>query len=217
MHSLSEENYLKAIYQLSLSGESKVTPTAIAESLRNNPASVIDMLKKLSDKKLITYNKVKGAKLSDKGNKAAIDIVRKHRLWEEFLVQKLGYSWDVVHDIAEQLEHVHEDDLANRLDKFLGYPEYDPHGDPIPKANGQTAKTFKTMLGEIGEGKNCTVVAVKDTSSEFLKYLQKLNIGIGTKLKVIEKIGFDESIIILVDKNHKTTISKKFGESILVD
>jgi len=216
-HSLSEENYLKAIYSISLRNESKVTPTAIAEALGNNPASVIDMLKKLGDKKLISYNKVKGAKLTDKGNKAAIDIVRKHRLWEEFLVEKLGYSWDVVHDIAEQLEHVHYPDLADKLDKFLGYPEYDPHGDPIPKANGQTAKTFKTLLGEIEEGKTCQVVAVKDTSSEFLKYLQKLNIGIGTKLKVLEKIGFDESLVISIDKNHKTTISKKFGESILVD
>ncbi len=217
MHSLSEENYLKAIYRLSLPGENKVTPTAIAEALGNNPASVIDMLKKLSDKKLITYNKIKGAKLSDKGNKAAIDIVRKHRLWEEFLVQKLGYSWDVVHDIAEQLEHVHYLDLADKLDKFLGFPKYDPHGDPIPKANGQIANVFKTLLGEITVGKNCQVVAVKDTSSEFLKYLQKLNIGIGTKLKVVENIPFDESIVILIDKKHKTTISKKFGQSILVD
>lgn len=217
MRSYSEENYLKAIYGLSLASKDKVSPTAIADSLGNNPASVIDMLKKLGDKKLVIYNKTKGAKLTEKGSKAAIDIVRKHRLWEEFLVQKLEYSWDVVHDIAEQLEHVHYDDLAERLDKFLGYPQYDPHGDPIPKANGQSAKAFKTLLCEIEEGKFCTVAAVKDTSSEFLKYLQKLNIGIGTRLKIAEKIAFDESMVILIDKNHKTTVSKKFGESVLVD
>src|ERR1700722_4466455 len=137
MHTLSEENYLKVVYYLSLKEGEKISPTAIAESLDNNPASVIDMIKKLSDKKLIQYEKSKGVKLTEKGKKTALSIVRNHRLWEVFLLEKLGYAWDEVHDMAEQLEHIHHPGLADRLDKFLGFPQYDPHGDPIPKSNGK--------------------------------------------------------------------------------
>jgi DtxR family Mn-dependent transcriptional regulator len=216
MHTFSEENYLRAIYQLGLEGDTKISPTSIAENLKNNPASVVDMLKKLSEKKLITYDKKKGAKLTEKGAKTAMDIVRKHRLWEVFLLEKLGYSWDVVHDIAEQMEHVHNDELADKLDKFLGYPDYDPHGDPIPKANGKIANAFRTTLLEADEGDNCHVVAVKDTSSEFLQYLQKLGIGIGTRLKILEKISFDSSMVIQIGKGDKVNVSKKFGENVLV-
>jgi DtxR family Mn-dependent transcriptional regulator len=217
MPSLSEENYLKAIYSLSQSNEGKISLTAIAESLGNNPVSVIDMLRKLGDKKLLIYDKKKGAKLTEKGHKTAIDVVRKHRLWESFLVEKLGYGWDKVHEIAEQLEHVHDTELANRLEKFLGYPEFDPHGDPIPKANGKIARISKTQLSEIDSGKSCFVTAVKNTSSEFLQYLQKLEIGIGTRIKVVEKIPFDESVVIQIEKGSKTTISKKLSQSILVE
>jgi DtxR family Mn-dependent transcriptional regulator len=217
MHSLSEENYLKVIYTLSQDDRDKVTPTAIAEAMGNNPVSVIDMLRKLGEKKLIRYNKKQGAKLTEKGYKAAVAVVRRHRLWEAFLSEKLGYGWEAVHDIAEQLEHVHDEELADRLDKFLGYPEFDPHGDPIPKANGKMAHTSKTHLADIAEGKTCRVVAVKDTSPEFLQYLKKLSINIGTLLKVTEKIGFDESLVIQVEKGKQTTISKKFGQSILVE
>ncbi len=217
MPSLSEENYLKTIYSLAQADTGKISLTAIAEALGNNPVSVIDMLRKLSGKKLISYDKKKGAKLSEKGTKAAVDIVRKHRLWESFLSEKLGYGWEAVHDIAEQLEHVHDSELADRLDKFLGYPEFDPHGDPIPKANGKVAPTSKTLLFDIHPDKNCRVAAVKDTSGEFLQYLKKLSINIGTKLKVIEKISFGESLVIQIEKGKKTTISKKFSQSILVD
>src|SRR6266850_2137064 len=132
MPSFSEENYLKSIYHLSCQSEGKVSVKSIADALGNNPASIIDMIKKLRSKKLIQYDKVKGARLTSKGQDAAILTVRKHRLWEVFLKEKLGYTWDEVHDIAEQLEHIHQNDLADRLDKFLGFPEFDPHGDPIP-------------------------------------------------------------------------------------
>ena len=216
MQSFSEENYLKTIYHLGLKGSDKVSPTAIAEALKNNPASVVDMLKKLSDKKLINYDKKKGARLTEKGIKAAADIVRKHRLWEVFLLQKLDYSWDEIHDIAEQMEHVHHKELADRLDKFLGYPDFDPHGDPIPKANGKMAQTFKTTLFEVEAGKKYRVLAVKDTSPEFLQYLQKLGITIGSKLKVLEKIAFDGSMVIQPAKGDKVNVSRKFGESVLV-
>lgn len=215
MQTLSEENYLKIIYNLYKEGVTKITPTAIAEALSNNPASVVDMIKKLVEKDLVQYEKSKGAKLTEKGKLIAISIVRKHRLWEAFLLEKLDYGWDEVHDIAEQLEHVHHPELADRLDKFLGYPQYDPHGDPIPKANGETAATYKTTLSEVGEGSTCTVVGVKDTSPSFLQYLKKLDIGIGTKITLMEKIPFDNSMIILVN-NEKTTVSKMFAENLVM-
>lgn len=215
MHSLSEENYLKTIYLLG-DGGAKISPTAIADILHNNPASVIDMLKKLTEKKLIIYDKKKGARLTNSGVKAATEIVRKHRLWEVFLLEKLGYKWDEIHNIAEQLEHVGTSELADRLEKFLGYPDYDPHGDPIPKADGKIAVAFKTMLGEVEIGKQYSVVAVKDTSAEFLNYLQKLGIGISTRIKVIEKIPFDGSLVVQIGKSMNTTISNKFAENVLV-
>jgi DtxR family Mn-dependent transcriptional regulator len=216
MQTLSEENYLKIIYNFDKEGLKKITPTAIAEALNNNPASVVDMLRKLVEKKLLQYEKSKGVKLTEKGRNIAVLIVRKHRLWEAFLLEKLGYGWDEVHDIAEQLEHVRHPDLADRLDKFLGFPQYDPHGDPIPKANGETAVTYKTLLAEIDEGKACRVVAVKDTSSAFLQYLRKLDIGIGTKITLVEKIPFDGSMVISIGKNEKTTVSKVFADNLLV-
>ncbi len=217
MQSLTEENYLKAIYRLSQQGNQKITPTLIAEEISVNAASVIDMIKKLSEKKLISYDKVKGAKLLDKGNKAALSIIRNHRLWEVFLLEKLGYSWDVVHEIAEQLEHIKHHELADRLDNFLGNPQYDPHGDPIPKSNGEMPNAVKTLLSEIEIGKTYRVAAVKDTSTVFLQYLLQLSVSIGTKIKVIDKIPFDGSMIIQIGKDTKTTVSKKFAESLLVD
>ncbi len=216
MQTLSEENYLKAIYNLDKQGLKKITPTAISEALNNNPASVVDMLRKLVEKKLLQYEKSKGVKLTEKGRNIAILIVRKHRLWEVFLLEKLGYGWEEVHEMAEQLEHVQHAELADRLDKFLGFPEYDPHGDPIPKANGETAVTYKTVLAEIPEGGSCRVVAVKDTSPAFLQYLKKLDIGIGTKITMIEKIPFDSSVIIKLGKSNTTTVSRVFAENLVV-
>ena len=204
------------IYRLVMTGAEKISLTLIAEALSNNPASVVDMLKKLVDKKLIQYEKTKGVKLTDKGKKTAIQVVRKHRLWEVFLLEKLGYAWDEVHDIAEQLEHIQGPDLADKLDKFLGFPQYDPHGDPIPKANGEMAITYKTTLAEVADGKTCQVAGVKDTNPQFLQYLKKLDIGIGTKITFVEKIPFDNSIVIMIGKGSKTTVSKVFAENLLV-
>jgi DtxR family Mn-dependent transcriptional regulator len=217
MHTLTEENYLKAIFRISQNADVKITPTAIAEMLKNNPASVIDMIKKLSDKKLIDYDKREGVKLTESGLNDAIQIVRKHRLWEVFLLEKLNYNWDEIHDIAEELEHIQDDTLADRLDKFLGFPEYDPHGDPIPKANGKVPKSFSVTLANVKDGATCRVAAVKDTSSTFLQYLLKLNIGIGTSIRLVEKIPFDNSLVISIGGKEKTTVSQKFGENILVD
>lgn len=216
MNSLTEENYLKAIYRLSQKGSDKITPTALAVEMSINAASVVDMIKKLSDKKHISYDKKKGAKLTVQGNKTALDIVRKHRLWEVFLQEKLGYSWDVVHEIAEQLEHIKHEELVDRLDTFLGKPEYDPHGDPIPNAKGEIPSVANTLLSVIEEGKICKVNAVKDTSAVFLQYLEQLSIKIGTKIKVLEKIPFDGSMIIQIGKDTKITVSNKLAENLIV-
>ncbi len=217
MPTLSEENYLKTIYHLSRQSANKISVTSIADGLSNNPASVIDMLKKLTAKKLIQYDKFKGAKLTEKGLKTALFVVRKHRLWEVFLEEKLGYNWDEIHEIAEQMEHIKDEKLVERLDKFLGFPEYDPHGDPIPKSNGELPNAVKTLLSEIEVGKTCRVAAVKDTSTIFLQYLLQLKVSIGTKVKVIDKIVFDGSMNIQIGKDIKTMVSKKFAESLLVE
>ncbi|TWI96635.1 DtxR family iron (metal) dependent repressor [Mucilaginibacter frigoritolerans] len=217
MYTLSEENYLKAIYRLSQEKGQKITPKAISDVLGNNPASVVDMIRKLVEKELIDYDKKKGVHLTTQGQKNAVLIVRRHRLWEVFLLEKLGYQWDEIHAIAEELEHIKDDTLADRLDKFLEFPEYDPHGDPIPKANGKVPKSYSVTLANLKEGTICRVAAVRDTSSTFLQYLLKLDIGIGTTIQLIEKIPFDGSLVISIGSNDKTTVSQKFGESILVD
>ncbi|RYZ97298.1 MAG: metal-dependent transcriptional regulator, partial [Sphingobacteriaceae bacterium] len=208
---------LKAIYRLSQDEGVKITPTAIAESLGNNPASVVDMIRKLTDKQLIDYNKKTGVILTSQGQKDAILIVRRHRLWEVFLLEKLGYHWDEIHDIAEELEHINDTTLADRLEKFLDFPEYDPHGDPIPKANGKMAKPYSVTLADMKPGTTCRVAAVRDTSSSFLQYLLKLDIGIGTTIALHEKITFDNSLVISINSKDNTTVSQKFGENILVE
>jgi len=217
MYTLSEENYLKAIYRLAQEKDHKITPKSISDAIGNNPASVVDMIRKLAEKELIEYDKKKGVRLTVHGQKTAILIVRRHRLWEVFLLQKLGYEWDEIHAIAEELEHINDATLADRLDKFLGFPEYDPHGDPIPKANGKVPRSYSVSLANLKEGSTCRVAAVRDTGSSFLQYLLKLEIGIGTTIQLIEKIPFDSSLVITINGKDKTTVSQKFGENILVD
>ncbi|QHS55077.1 metal-dependent transcriptional regulator [Mucilaginibacter sp. 14171R-50] len=217
MHTLSEQNYLKCIYRLGQDKGKKITPTAIAALLGNSPASVVDMIRKLADKHLIVYDKRKGVELTETGHKHAALIVRRHRLWEVFLMEKLGYHWDEIHDIAEELEHINDASLADRLDKFLGFPEYDPHGDPIPQADGKIPKQHATTLVNAPAGCNCRVVGVKDSSAQFLQYLLKLEIKIGTIIRVIERIPFDGSLTICIDEKDQKTVSQKFSESILVD
>jgi DtxR family Mn-dependent transcriptional regulator len=217
MNTFSEENYLKSIFRLSQMAEvKKISTSGIAESLGNNPASVVDMIRKLTDKQLIGYDKKKGVKLTPQGLKDAIQIVRRHRLWEVFLLEKLGYRWDEIHDIAEELEHIKSPDLADRLEQFLQFPEYDPHGDPIPKANGKMAKTFSASLADGKVGSTYRVAAVRDTSSSFLQYLHKLEISIGTQIRLVEQITFDQSLVISINNAEPTTVSSKFGENILI-
>ena len=171
MYSLSEENYLKAIFHLQKHSKAGVSTNALAEEMQTKASSVTDMVKKLSDKDLVVYKKYQGVYLSETGLKTALQIVRKHRLWEVFLVEKLNFTWDEVHDIAEELEHIKSEKLISELDKFLDYPQRDPHGDPIPDAEGNFQVSNKTLLSNLKKGEIGTLVGVKDSSTEFLKYL----------------------------------------------
>lgn len=215
--SYTEENYLKAIYALSERRELFETSTnEIAERINTKPPTVSDMVRKLAQKKFVTFEKYKKVQLTKSGKQAAIHIIRKHRLWEVFLHEKLQFAWDEVHDVAEQLEHIHSEELILRLEKFLGFPKSDPHGDPIPSANGELSKSMSTILFDVQAGKTCQVVGVKDSTSPFLQYLQQLNIAIGTKIKVLEKIAFDGSVTISLKKGQQLSVSKKFSENLLV-
>lgn len=199
MVTFSEENYLKAIYHISRHGSISVSTSAISEKIETKASSVTDMLKKLSEKGFVNYKKYQGVTLTDKGKLAAANVIRKHRLWEVFLVDKLNFSWDEVHDVAEQLEHIKSEKLIDELDAFLNFPTEDPHGDPIPNKEGQIKKTEKIILAQANVGDHCLCVGVKDSSAEYLKYLNKHNIALGSDLKVIAKETFDNSMTIRVD------------------
>jgi DtxR family Mn-dependent transcriptional regulator len=211
----SEENYLKTIYHLTIISDSEISTNAIAEKMETKASSVTDMLKKLAEKDLVDYKKYQGVSLTEKGKLSAKMIVRKHRLWEVFLVEKLDFSWDEVHDIAEQLEHIKSEKLINKLDDFLGNPTEDPHGDPIPDVNGRIIKIEKQLLSELHENQIGICVGVKDTSSEFLKYLDKQGIALGSKIEIITKESFDLSLKIKVD-NKDLTISNKIASNLFV-
>lgn len=194
----SEENYLKAIYHLGKQGHMLVSTNAIAEKMQTKASSATDMIKKLAEKELVNYKRYQGVTLTDNGRLTAAIIVRKHRLWEVFLVEKLNFSWDEVHDVAEQLEHIKSEKLINELDAFLGFPSEDPHGDPIPDQEGNIKKSDKILLSKVAIGERCICVGVKDSSSPFLKYLDQNKIALGTELTVLSKEAFDNSMRITI-------------------
>lgn len=211
----SEENYLKTIYHLTNLLDAEISTNAIAEKIETKASSVTDMLKKLAEKNLVNYKKYQGVSLTDEGLHSAKMIVRKHRLWEVFLVDKLDFPWDEVHDIAEQLEHIKSEKLINKLDEFLNFPTEDPHGDPIPNAEGQIIKVEKQLLSELTEKQAGVCVGVKDTSSEFLQYLDKQEIALGSKIEVMSKESFDLSLKIKVG-NKELMISNKIAANLFV-
>jgi DtxR family Mn-dependent transcriptional regulator len=215
MNSFTEENYLKAIYKL-LENETVVTTNAIAEKMSTKAASVTDMLKKLSDKKMINYQKYQGVSLTNKGEKVALMIIRKHRLWEMFLVEKLSFKWDEVHDVAEQLEHIDSDKLIAQIDKFLNYPKFDPHGDPIPDVNGKFQIQKSVLLSTLKLNEQGVMTGVVDHSSAFLQYLDKCGIVLGNDIKIKEVIAFDKSLQITVNKKNTLFISNEVAKNILV-
>lgn len=211
----SEENYLKTIYHLTTNSDAEISTNAIAEMMMTKASSVTDMLKKLAEKDLVNYKKYQGVSLTDKGKLAAKMIVRKHRLWEVFLVEKLDFPWDEVHDIAEQLEHIKSDQLIDKLDDFLGNPTEDPHGDPIPDAKGKIIKVEKLLLSELNENQIGICVGVKDSSPEFLKYLDKNKIALGVSVKVNSIEAFDLSFNVKINEID-FMISNKIAENIFV-
>lgn len=215
MLTYSEENYLKTIYHLSLFQKKGVATNAIATRIETKASSVTDMIKKLNDKKLIEYQKYQGVTLTESGLMAAKMIVRKHRLWEVFLVEKLGFSWDEVHDVAEELEHIKSDKLINKLDAYLGYPTEDPHGDPIPNAKGEIKTINKLLLSDVKKNIKCICVGVKDSSSSFLQYLDKQHMSLGTEIEVLDIEVFDQSYLVRIN-GVEVTISKKIASNLFV-
>ncbi|MDP5093560.1 MAG: metal-dependent transcriptional regulator [Polaribacter sp.] len=215
MFSQSEENYLKAIFHLTTAEKKGISTNAIAEKLATKPSSVTDMIRKLSDKKVVSYKKYYGVALTNSGRKIAANIVRKHRLWEVFLVEKLQFSWDEVHDVAEQLEHIQSPKLIQQLDHFLGFPTQDPHGDPIPDQNGNLKTIEKRLLSSLVKNEVGVCIGVDDSSSEFLQFLDKRGITLGKQIKVLEKEAFDDSLIIEINQQ-KMTISKKIANNLYI-
>ncbi len=194
----SEENYLKAIFHLARKGASAVTTSAIAEQMDTKPSSVTDMVKRLAEKGMVNYRKYQGVSLTKMGRKAALSIIRKHRLWEVFLVEKMDFAWDEVHEVAEQLEHIKSEKLIDQLDKLLGFPRYDPHGDLIPSKDGEFDETAKRLLTEIPLKSTGICVGVRDSSVPFLKFLDKNNIALGNEITVLDKEEFDGSLHIQI-------------------
>lgn len=216
--SFTEENYLKAIYALShLHNQAEVSTNQISEHLNNKAASVTDMLKRLSEKKYIDYKPYKGVKLTEKGKKAAVKIVRKHRLWEVFLVEKLNFKWDEVHDIAEQLEHIDSDELIEKLDVFLGKPKADPHGDPIPDASGKFYIQKSITLSSAKPKQNLIVTGVTDHSTGFLQFLSNSGLGLGEAVKINMVNEYDNSLSVKLKKNKVLFLSNKVASNILVE
>ncbi|MBK7762083.1 MAG: metal-dependent transcriptional regulator [Bacteroidetes bacterium] len=216
MLSNTEENYLKTLLKLIFEDEHETAGTnKIAELLMVKPATVSDMLKKLKAKELVEYEKYGKINLTETGRKKALEIVRKHRLWETFLYEKLEFTWDEVHEVAEQLEHIQSTKLIDKLDKYLNFPQFDPHGDPIPNPQGEFTVQETKKLSSIEVGRGCKMVAVKDNSSTFLQYVVKVGLGINQQIRIVSKQEFDDLIEIEVN-GMKSMVSQKFAENIYV-
>ena len=212
----TEENYLKAVWKLSFGKREAVNTNAIATHLNTTAASVTDMLKRLGEKKMVVYERYKGVKLTDDGRKSAVGLVRRHRLWEVFLVEKLGLRWDEVHDIAEELEHIQSEKLIKQLDNFLGKPTADPHGDPIPDEHGVFAETDSVLLSTLQSGETATIMGVDEHSTAFLQYLDAQYLVIGTKIKILELYKYDNSMKIMILEGNEVVISQKVTQNLLV-
>ncbi|MGB3005801.1 MAG: metal-dependent transcriptional regulator [Chitinophagaceae bacterium] len=216
MLTYTEENYLKSLLKITFdNGSEEVGTNELANILVVKPATVNDMLKKLKEKGLVDYEKYGKITLTTEGKKNAIEVLRKHRLWETFLFEKFEFSWDEIHEVAEQLEHIQSTKLIDKLDKFLDYPEFDPHGDPIPNKKGEIKVHFKKTLADVGVGNSCRMVAVKENSSSFLQYVVKVGLGINNEIKVLSKQEYDALLLIEVN-GVKSSVSQKFAENIFV-
>ena len=215
MFTSSEENYLKAIYHLGLAAEKGVSTNAIAKKLETKASSVTDMIKKLADKNVLIYQKYQGVTLTKEGKRTAALIIRKHRLWEVFLVEKLNFNWDEVHDVAEQLEHIKSPKLIDEIDALLGFPTVDPHGDPIPDKEGEITIRKKVKLAKLKEGNTSVLLAVRDSSDDFLRYLNKKRIAIGNTIEVVSIEPFDNSVLVRIN-GQEIQITNEVAENLLV-
>ncbi|MCB9230850.1 MAG: metal-dependent transcriptional regulator [Bacteroidia bacterium] len=215
MSTFTEENYLKAIYKLGHRGEDWVSTNSLAEILNTKASSVTDMVKKLAEKDFVNYKPYTGVNLTAKGLEIAVGTIRKHRLWEVFLVERLDFKWDEVHEIAEELEHINSDELVLRLEKFLGYPKYDPHGDPIPDRNGKVLHHKNRVLSDLKINEEAIIVGVKEHAPSFLQYLEKHNLLLGTRIKVRNKFEFDHSLVVEV-KGIENTVSHQVAKNLYV-
>lgn len=217
MLSFTEENYLKALVQLSVfKGQTdEIGVNALASSLNVKPATVSDMVRKLKDKSLVNYKKYGKITLTSSGKFEGMMVIRRHRLWETFLHDKLSFSWDEVHELAEELEHIHSDKLINKLDSFLEFPEFDPHGDAIPNEKGEIALPFRIKLSQIDVGKSCRIIAVKDNSTKFLQHVDQLGLKINDVIEVLKKEEFDELMTIQY-KGKTNVVSPLFTDNIYV-
>ena len=214
--SIAEENYIKSIYHLQQYTES-VTTNALADHIKTKPASVTDMLKKLQLKNLLNYNPYKGFRLSKEGNKSALNIIRRHRLWEYFLVNQLQFNWEEVHDVAEQLEHVISRKLVDKLDAFLGYPKFDPHGDPIPDGNGKINYQQQMPLVNLPLNTIAIITSVQNQSSDLLAFLSNRDMHIGTKVEVKQKLNFDNSLEVKIKNKQSFHVSEQVANAIQVN
>lgn len=214
-YSTSEENYIKSIFHLQ-GDNNTVSTNALARELNTRPASVTEMLKKLKTKKIVHYQAYQGFKLSNEGKKVALDIIRRHRLWEFFLSEKLKFSWDEVHEVAEELEHVSNKKLIDRLDEFLEFPRFDPHGDPIPDSSGKMISSNQVMLVDLPLNKITEVCNVGNQSVEMLELLKHNKISIGTRVEVKKKFEFDHSLEIKIKQSPPIIISEQLAKNIFV-
>ncbi len=216
MQSFTEENYLKTIYYLATRQQGEVSTNALAEMTATKAASVTDMLRKLADKQLIHYKKYQGVRLTDEGERLALQVIRRHRLWEVFLVEKLGFGWEQVHEIAEELEHIRSEELVSRLDAYLGHPQFDPHGDPIPTPAGQMPETGYQKLSDMATGARVRLMGVLEHSTEFLQHLDRSDLTLSCVVTVLEINGFDKSVLVQTEAGRTVFVSHEVAKNLLV-
>ena len=215
MLSFTEENYLKAIYKIHERTKSAASTNAIADIMDTTAASVTDMMRKLSAKEMIQYEKYKGSRLTAQGAVVATSLIRRHRLWETFLVDKLSFSWEEVHELAEQLEHIKSEKLIEQLDEFLDFPKYDPHGDPIPNAEGKFTIREQMMLSQLQIGEKGVLIGVRNHTDDFLSYLNDLKISLGSEFKILDKILYDHSIKVILE-TQEIVLSEKVSNNLMI-
>ncbi len=216
MISQTEENYLKAIYKITERDNKAASTNAIAAAMNTTAASVTDMFNRLKSKSLVHYEKAKGVTLTTEGGDLATSLIRKHRIWEVFLCEKLNYAWDECHDLAEELEHIQDTDLINRLERFLGHPRFDPHGDPIPDAEGNFTPRPQVLLSDMRVGEKGIIVGVQEHSSAFLQYLDKQKLTLGVEITLLEIFEFDDSLKLSLKQGGDVIVSSRVSQNLFL-